>query len=337
MSAYLGLRLGLYEALRRHGPVTAAQLAGQADIDGRYAQEWLEQQAAAGIVDVDDAGKPAATRIYTLPAGHAEALTDPDSPYYVAPLAVFPVGGIAGVLPQLLDAYRTGTGVRYAQYGTGLRGGQGGLNRSVYVNELAGWIRAALPHVHDVLSSRGGRIADIACGSGWSSIALARAYPQVEVDGFDADPGSVEDACANAASEYVADRVHFSLRDAAEPGLAGRYDLVCILDALHDMARPVDVLRNCRELVAERGAPVLLMEPRVAEVFTAPARDVERFMHAVSLLHCLPAGRCEQPSAATGAMIRPSIVRAYASQAGFTDTTILPVQHTFHRLYRLLP
>jgi 2-polyprenyl-3-methyl-5-hydroxy-6-metoxy-1,4-benzoquinol methylase len=334
MTAYLGINLGLYDALSGAGAITPARLAELAGIAPRYAREWLEQQAAAGIVEVDDVRKAAEERAYTLPDGHADALTNPDSPYYVAPLAVFPVGGIAGVLPQLIDAYRAGTGVGYAEYGAALRGGQGGLNRSVFVNELAGWIRTALPDVHRTLRS-GGRVADIACGSGWSSIAIARAYPEIEVHGYDLDATSVEDATANAKDAGVADRVRFEVRDVAEGVGTDGYDLVCLLDALHDMARPVEVLTACRLLAGDRGS-VLLMEPRVGERFTAPAKDVERFMYSVSLLHCLPSGLAEQPSAATGAMIRPPIVRDYARRAGFADARALPVEHTFHRLYRLV-
>lgn len=334
MTAYLGINLGLYDAMAGRGALTAAELADAAGIDVRYAREWLEQQAAAGIVEVDHVRRAPAERAYTLPDGHAQALTDPDSPYYVAPLAVFPVGGIAGVLPQLIEAYRAGTGVGYAEYGAALRGGQGGLNRSVFVNELAGWIATALPDVHRVLSA-GGRVADVACGSGWSSIAIARAYPGITVHGFDLDTASIEDARANAVDAGVADRTTFEVADVADVADQGRFDLVCLLDALHDMARPVEVLSACRRLASDGGA-VLLMEPRVAERFTAPAKEVERFMYSVSLLHCLPSGLAEQPSAATGAMIRPPIVRDYARRAGFADVRALPVEHTFHRLYRLV-
>jgi len=335
MTAYLGVQLGLYDALAP-APATAQRLAELAGIAPRYAREWLEQQAAAGIVEVDDPHREPEERVYRLPPGHADALTNPDSPHYVAPMAVFPVGGIAGVLPELMKAYQAGTGVPYSTYGASLRGGQGGLNRSVFVNELGGWLRSALPDLHLRLRAPESRIADIACGSGWSSITLARTYPRARVDGFDLDDASIADARDNAAEAGLSDRLRFAVHDAAATP-PGDYDLVCVLDALHDMARPVEVLASCREMVAARAGTVLLMEPRVGEEFTAPAREVERFMYAVSLLHCLPAGLSEQPSAATGAMIRPSVVRRYAAEAGFANVTVLPVEHTFHRLYRLTP
>lgn len=333
MTAYLGLRLGLYAELSTGGPATAPDLADRAGIAPRYAREWLEQQAACGIVTVDDCTAAADDRRYTLPAGHAEALTDPDSPFSIAPLVVLPIGGMASVLPQLIEAYRSGEGLPYSGYGEALRGGQAGLNKTVFEHHLPGWIAETLPDVHATLRAGGARIADVACGSGWSSIALARTYPDARVDGLDLDTESIVDARRNALAAGVADRVEFAARDAADPDLAGRYQLVCVFDALHDMARPVPVLRACRALLAPGGI-VLLMEPNVGERFTAPAPDAERFQYAVSVLHCLPVGMSEQPSAATGTVMRPDTVRAYAAEAGLR-VRVLPVRHAFHRLYRL--
>jgi 2-polyprenyl-3-methyl-5-hydroxy-6-metoxy-1,4-benzoquinol methylase len=237
------------------------------------------------------------------------------------------------VLPRLLEAFRTGEGVAYAEYGPDFRGGQAGLNQPVFLHALPGWVRTCLPTLDARLSADGGRIADVACGGGWSSIALAGAYPKVRVDGFDLDPASVADARANAEAAGLADRVTFEVRDAADPALCARYDLVCVFDSLHDMAQPVDVLRACRGLRAE-GGTVLLLEPNAGHAFTAPAGEVERFLYAVSVLHCLPVGLSTQPSAATGTVMRPATLRAYAREAGFADVEILPVQHQFHRLYQ---
>ncbi|MEU2949644.1 class I SAM-dependent methyltransferase [Streptomyces xanthochromogenes] len=335
MTAYLGLRLGLYDALAEGGPATAPELAERAGIAPRYAREWLEQQAAAGILIAQSGEVPPDQRVFTLPAGHAEALTDPGSLFSIAPLVLLPIGGMASVLPLLIEAFRTGEGIAYERFGPELRGGQAGLNRSVFQHQLAGWIAATLPAVHAALGGEGGVVADVACGSGYSSIALAQAYPKARVHGLDLDERSVSDARENAREAGVADRVTFEVRDAGDRDLAGRYDLVCVFDALHDMARPVEVLRSCRALLAPGGS-VLLMEPNVGERFTAPASETERFQYAVSLLHCLPVGMAEQPSAATGTVMRPGTVRAYASEAGFAKVRVLPVRHTFHRLYQLL-
>ena len=325
MTMYLGVQLGLYDVLAQ-GPLTPAELAGKAGIGERYAREWLEQQAASGIVEVRN-GR------FELPEGHKLALADRTSPYYIAPLTVLPVGGISPALPQLMEAMRQGKGLPYDAYGEAMRVAQSGMNKPVFEHQLPQWIRSAMPDVHQALRATGAAIADVGCGTGTSSLVLARTYPQARVHGFDLDATAIETARATIPSNV--DRIRFEARDiAGHTEGAGAYDLVCIFDALHDMPRPVDVLRACRALL-KPGGSVLLMEPKAGERFTAPASEMERFIYTVSVLHCLPVGLMEQPSAGTGAVLRPETLRRYASAAGFSRTAVLDVDHRFHRLYRL--
>ncbi|WP_228453483.1 class I SAM-dependent methyltransferase [Streptomyces alkaliterrae] len=339
MTCFLGLELGLYEALRRTGPATAARVAEESGLDARMVREWLEQQSCAGVLTVDAPGAPPEARRFTLPPAHAEALLDADSPNWIAPLVVMPIGGMAAVLPRLVEAYRNRRGLPYAAYGEALRGGQAGLNRGVFEHHLPGWIGRHLPDIDARLRVPGGSIADVACGSGLSTLALARMFPDAEVHGLDLDEASIRDAEANLAAtdpaEGLRERVRFRAGDAGEAGRTGEagHTLVCVFDALHDMSAPVDVLRACRRLMAPGGA-VLLMEPSVGERFTPVAPDSERFHYAVSVLHCLPVGMSRTPSAATGTVMRPDTVRAYAAEAGL-DTSVIDVGHPFHRLYRL--
>ncbi|MFG2103304.1 class I SAM-dependent methyltransferase [Micromonospora echinaurantiaca] len=338
MTVYLGVRLGLYEALAK-GPATAAEFADRAGVAPRYATEWLEQQAAAGIVTVDDVTVPADRRRYTLPEGHRLALADTGGPWAVAPLSVLPVGGIAPALPRLAEAMRTGTGVPPDAYGAALRAAQAGMNRSVFTDLLPGWLRGALPDVHQALRRPGAAIADVGCGTGTSTLVLARTYPLARVHGFDRDADALATARA-AVPAAAAERVRFTAADLADhsdpadPAGAAGFDLVCVLDALHDMARPVEVLAACRAMLKPTGA-VLLMEPRAAERFTAPADETERFIYTVSLLHCLPQSLVDEGSVGTGAVLRPETVRRHATAAGFARVTVLDVAHRFHRLYRL--
>jgi len=178
------------------------------------------------------------------------------------------------------------------------------------------------------------RVADIGMGLGWSSIALAEGYPNIQVDGFDLDTASVEAASANAATSAAADRVKFHVRDAGDPALAGQYDLAMAIECIHDMPNPVSVLRAMRRLVGNRG-PVLVVDEEVADRFIAPGDDVERYMYGFSILHCLPVGMVDQPSVATGTVIREATMRHYAEEAGFTQIELLPVEHDFFRFYRL--
>jgi len=337
LTVELGVRLGLYEALRDRGDCTTAELADAAGISERYAREWLEQQAVAGIITVDDPSQPAETRRYALPAGVEDVLLEPESLRFSASIGGFLVS-FASVLDEVVDAYRTGGGVSYDRYGLAMRDSQAAFNRPLFTNVLAQeWLPNALPELHRRLSSdEPSRVADLGCGVGWSSIAIARGYPNCRVDGIDSDAASIEAANKYAADAGLANRLTFHQHGASEPAPEGAYDAVFIFEALHDMAQPVAVLEAARRMLADGGV-CIVMDEKVADEFVAPGDEVERFMFAASVLHCLPAGMAEQPSAGTGTMLRRPIIERYATEAGFAGAEDLDVEHDFFRLYRLAP
>jgi len=328
LAVHLGDRLGLYDALREHGALTPAELAETTGTNERYAREWLEHQAVGGILTVEEGD---GARRYTLPPGHDEVLCDRDSLAYMAAFARMTVG-MAVPLPSVLEAFRTGAGVPYAEYPEDFLLGQGAMNRVQFVTLLGREWLPSIPDVHERLQA-GGRVADLACGTGWSSIAIARAYPDAAVHGYDSDPASIAEARATAAVEGLDRRVRFEVADVAELG-EGDFDLVLVIEALHDMSRPVDALAAMRRLAGDGGAMVVVDE-RAAEAFTAPGDDVERMLYGWSILHCLPVGMAEQPSAATGTAMRPDTLRRYAAEAGLADVEVLPIENDFWRFYRL--
>jgi hypothetical protein len=232
-SVYLGAELGLYRALVQNGPLTADGLAGAAGIAPRYAREWLEQQAVAGLLDVDDPDVDAAERRYRLPDEHARVLSSAEDAAHVAPFAHMIVG-IGQVLPRVVDAYRTGGGVSYHAYGRDFRHGQGHINRPAFTDELPNEWLAAMPDVVARLRAGGVRVADVGCGQGWSTIALARAFPAAGIEGLDADDASIAEARRHAAEAGVGDRARFRAGDASELAQHGPYDLILIIEALHD-------------------------------------------------------------------------------------------------------
>lgn len=329
---YLGRRLGLYHALLDGGAQTAGELARRAGVAERYAREWLEQQAVAGFVTVDDATQHAVHRRYRLPAGHAVVLLDDEHPAHVAPIAEMLVG-TACALPAVLDAYRSGDGVPYERYGADFRRGQGALNRPVFVHDLTGSWLPAVPDLHRRLAAQPpARVADIGCGVGFSTIALARAFPHALVTGYDLDAGSIAEASAHAADAGVT--VSFARRDAAAVAADGPFELIVIVQALHDMARPGDVLAALRPALAPGGS-MLIAEPRAAEHFAAPGELTERLFYGFSTVHCLPAA-CADPAAhATGTCLRPDVVKELAASAGFADCEVLRIDHPLLRVYRL--
>ena len=333
---YLGDRLNLYRTLAEAGPLTSSGLADKAGIHERYAREWLEQQAATGILDVDDVEAGELDRRYTLPAGHDEALLDETSLNYAGPFGRFIVA-VGSPIDELLAAFRSGDGVPYEAYGADLYEGQEAFTRPMFESLLGSEWFPAVTEVHGrLLADPPARVADVACGCGWSSIAIARAYPLVRVDGIDLDTASIGKARRNVVGTGVEERVAFHERDAADPAMVGQYELVTIFEALHDMSRPVDVLAALRGMLVDGGC-VIVGDERTEDSFSAPGSDLERLYYGFSILHCLPVGMVGDDPAGTGTVMRTATVRRYADDAGFGGFEVLPIENDFWRFYRLTP
>jgi 2-polyprenyl-3-methyl-5-hydroxy-6-metoxy-1,4-benzoquinol methylase len=332
LTVYLGDTLGLYRALRKRGAMTAPELAKEAGILPRYAREWLEQQAAAGIVTVDDATAEPDERRYELPEGHVEPLLDPESPYAIAGFCKSFVA-VAGVMPELVSAFRSGGQVPWDAYGRDMIEAQGDFNRSWLVGSFGTEYLPSIPDLHERLSS-GAKVADVACGVGWAAISLARAYPNVTVDGFDLDEPSIELARRNAAGTGVEDRVTFETRNAADPALEGAYDVATVIEAIHDLSQPVAVLGAIRQML-KPGGTLIVADERTEDAFMAPASETERLFYAYSVLCCLPSAMDDPSSAATGTVMRRDTFERYAKEAGFDAVSVLPIEHDFLRFYRL--
>ena len=331
-SVYVGDVLGLYEIVRGRESVSASELAAAAGIDERYAREWLEGQGAAGVLEVEYGDVPR----FRLPAGYAETLLDASSLMYGAPIARSVVAAIRPI-DTLLETIRRGGGIPYADYGDDMHEGQAAFTRPMFERLLGSQWLPGVPEVHERLSSDPpARVADIACGQGRSTIEIARAYPNVVVDGIDSDEASIDGARSHVASSGLEDRVTFHARDAAGGELTGPYDLITIFEALHDMSYPVAVLKSARRALTDDGV-VLIGDERTEDAFTAPASELERLYYGFSLFHCLPVGMVGEGAAGTGTVIRPATVSRYAAEAGFSSCEILPIENDFWRFYLLRP
>lgn len=317
---YVGERLGLYRALADAGALSASAFATATGMHERYAREWLEQQAVAGVLAVTAAsGVP---RQFSLPAAHATVLLDQHSLAYTAPLARMVVA-MASQMPELLVAYRSGGGVGWSEFGADARDAQGDVNRPWFELALAPAL-ASVPTVHALLSRADARIADIGCGHGWSSIALARAYPDAVVEGFDVDAIALA-AARSHASDLAS--VVFTAADAASLAErpANEFDVAFIFEALHDMPHPIALLRALHHAV-KPGGMVVIMDEAVADAFAPNGDEIERVMYGYSLFMCLPDGMSTPVSAQTGTVMRRPVLEGYARAAGFAGAEVLPIE-----------
>jgi SAM-dependent methyltransferase len=155
------------------------------------------------------------------------------------------VPSIAGALPKLIEAFRTGGGVPLEDYGMDFVEAQGFGTRPMFINDyVSKWI-PALPDIESRLKN-GGRVAEVGCGIGWSAVALAKGFPKVQIDAIDPDEASIQEARRNAEESGVASQITFHQATIEEASCQAPYDLVTAFECLHDMAYPVSALQPMR-------------------------------------------------------------------------------------------
>jgi SAM-dependent methyltransferase len=303
----MGDRLGLYKALAT-APATPAELAKRTETTERYVREWLNGQAAAGYVSYD-----AATQKFSLPAEHALALTDAQSPAFVPGL--FQVtAAIWNAEPRVAERFRSGEGLPWGEQHPCLFEGTERFFRSGYIGQL---VSSWLPSLDGVTAKleAGARVADVGCGLGASTILMAKAYPRSRFWGFDSHAVSIETARKRAADAGVADRVVFEVAKSTDfPGKD--YDLVACFDCLHDMEDPVGAARHVRESLAQDGT-FMIVEPFAGDTPEDNHNPVGRVFYAASTMICVPHSLSQQ-GPALGAQAGEARLREVANAGGLT-------------------
>ena len=307
-AAAIGDDLGLYRAMADGEPVTPASLAERTGTYERYVREWLLNQAAGGYVAYDPA-----TGTYMLPPEQATALTDENSPAYVA-------GGFklllaaAKAAPRVAQAFRTGGGLAWEAHDPDLFDGTERFFRPGYAaNLVSSWI-PALDGVQAKLEACA-TVADVGCGHGEPTILMAQAYPRSRFFGFDTHARSIERARRAAADTGVAERVVFEIADAAAfPGSS--YDLVAYFDAFHDLGDPVAAAHHAHERLAPDGT-LLLVEPAAGETVEDNLHPLGRLFAGGSLLICVPHALATGQTA-LGSQGSERQLRELVAAAGFT-------------------
>jgi len=319
----IGHRLGLYRSLAE-GPATAEQFADRTGYALRYLTEWLRNQAAGGYISYD-----AATGEFFLTDEQAFCLADPNGPNFSA---VFLIGlGYLRAEPMITDAFRTGAGVAWHEHHEDVFTGCDAFYRPGYVAELVpNWI-PALDGVEARLTA-GGRIADLGCGLGSSSILMAEAFPRSSVIGSDYHETSIDLAGKKAAAAGVADRVTFEVAT-AQTFTGSDFDLVTTFDALHDMGDPVGAARRVHQALAPDGT-WLLVEPNASDLVEENLNPVGRLYYAGSTFLCVPNALSQPGGYALGAQAGESAIRDIATDAGFTRFRCV-AQSPFNRVYEI--
>lgn len=304
----IGDKLGLYKAMADSTPTTPAKLATKTKTDERYVREWLNANAAGGYLTYD-----AATQTYTLPPEQAFALAIEDSPAFL-PGAFQIIGSIMRDESTITDAFRTGRGVGWHEHNDELFQGTERFFRPNYAaNLISQWI-PALTGVKEKLEA-GGKVADVGCGHGSSTILMAKAFPKSTFFGFDYHPASIEWARKAAKTAGVADRITFEVASAKD--YPGSYDLVTFFDCLHDMGDPAGASAHVRSTVAEGGS-WMIVEPFANDKVEDNLNPVGRIYYSASTMICTPASRSQEVGLALGAQAGEARMREVVLSGGFS-------------------
>ncbi len=308
--AVIGDQLGLYKALAGSDPLTPEALAEKTGTHPRYVREWLSAQAASGYVDYERS-----TGKFMLNPEQVAAFAQDYSPAFVQGGFQIAQAGMLAI-PRAVENFKTGRGMGWGEHAGCLFHGTERFFRSAYIGHLVTDWLPALDGVCEKLES-GGRVADVGCGLGASTLLMAQKYPRSEFVGFDVHARSVELARERAQALGLGERVRFEVARATDFSGAG-YDLVTHFDCLHDMGDPVGAARHVRRTLAP-GGTWMLVEPFAGDTLEENLNPVGRVYYCASTLLCVPASLADGgPGLALGAQAGETRLRTVVNEGGFS-------------------
>ena len=308
LMAYIGDQVGVYKALEDLGGCSHEELATKTGLDSRYLREWLSANAALGYIDYVPS-----TDKFSLSPEQAALLSHESEPTCMQGFFQAVVGQFA-THDKAVDTFSSGEGRSWGDHHGCCFCGTDRFFRTAYdANLVTNWI-PALEGIDGKLKS-GGKIADVGCGQGSSSLIMARAYPASKVVGFDFHGPSIEQAKEKAANQGV-DNVEFEVSAAKEISVGG-FDLVCIFDALHDMGDPVGAARQAAEMLKPDGT-FMVVEPLAGDSLGDNLNLLAGIFYGFSTTVCVPTSRSQEVGLCLGAQAGEKRLTEVLKEAGFS-------------------
>lgn len=322
--AAIGDQLGLFRALAEYGALTAAELADRTQVDERYAREWLGGMTAATYVGYD----PATDRFVLAPET-VPVLAQEAGPVFFGGTFQM-LRGMSSVYDELVEAFRTGGGVRQDAYHPDMWDGLERFTAGWFENLLVQEWLPALPEVRALLEG-GADVADVGCGRARGLVKLAQAFPSSRYVGFDAFAGTIDAARAVVARAGVADRVRIEHADASQT-LPGSYDVVFTFDVIHDAVDPAGLLRRIRASLKPGGRYVCL-DINASHHLAENIHPLGALFHGCSVLYCLTTSLAHGGTGLGTVGFNEHLAREMCTEAGFSSFRRVPMDNPFNNLY----
>lgn len=315
----LGHRCGLFDAMAGAAPTTSGHLAERCGLDERYVREWLGAMTASGIVDMDPAHAT-----YTLPDEHAALITR----HGEANLAVYAqfIPLLGKVEDDVLECFRRGGGVpyeRYARFHEVMAEDSG----QTVLPALFDHILPLAPGLTERLE-QGIEVLDVGCGRGRALMLMAERFPESSFTGYDLSEEAIDWARRQAADKGL-DNVRFDVRDVSDLDATaeeGRYRLITTFDAVHDQAKPLNVLKGIRRSLDDDGVYIAQDIRGTSHHHTDADLPLGPFLYAVSTMHCMTVSLA-QGGEGLGTMWGAERVRDYMRRAGFSSVEQHQLEH----------
>jgi 2-polyprenyl-3-methyl-5-hydroxy-6-metoxy-1,4-benzoquinol methylase len=325
---HLGLRLGLFEAMRGRSAVSVDALARTSGLHRRWVLEWLRQQTASGVIEYVDEER------FRLTDEMAELLLDDAYTGYLGWLFGAPVVG-AG-LDRLVEAFRTGLGMSWDDHGEA-GAHMVATSTSAQHRLLA---TAVLPLMENVVErlARGAEALDVGCGSGVAITELARAFPRSTFVGIDPSATAL-DRARMLVREAGLDNVELRLGSAEELADPGRFDFAMVLDCMHDMTHPQQAMAAVRRALKDDGA-WLVKDIRCQDTLKQNLEHpMGAMLYGVSIAFCMSSSMSKPDGAGLGTLgFSAARAREMAQAAGFRRFRVLDYEDDpLNSFYELRP
>jgi ubiquinone/menaquinone biosynthesis C-methylase UbiE len=320
LMASIGHRTGLFDAMSALPPSTSEEIAKKAGLDERYVREWLGAMVTGGVVELDPSyGK------YHLPPEHAACLTRASAADNMAVFSQY-IAVLGGVEDAIVECFHKGGGVPYEKFPRFHAVMAEDSGQSV-LSSLESHILSLIPGLTDRLAE-GIRVLDVGCGSGRIMNRLAELYPDSRFTGIDISMEAIGKAREEAKKKGLRN-IEFVVRDltgfdATAP--PGEYDLVTTFDAVHDQARPQDVLKGIHRALKDDGWYLMQDIRGSSHVHKNIDHPIGTFLYTVSAMHCMTVSLA-QGGEGLGAMWGEEKAREYLSKAGFRDVQTNRLAH----------
>ena len=315
----IGHRTGLFDTMAELGWVTSAELATHAALNERYVREWLGAMATGGIVSVDSDDR------YLLPAEHAAHLMRAARADNLAVFAQY-IGELGSVENDIVNCFRYGGGVPYERYKRFHEVMAEDSGQSV-LPALEGAILELVPGLKEKLAA-GIRVLDAGCGRGRALVQLAERFPKSEFVGIDLSAAAIVNAREQAAKRGLRN-VQFiaaDLSDFHQEAALNHYDLVFTFDAVHDQARPLNLLKGIRRTLKQDGVYVMQDIHGHSHVHGNLDNPLAPLLYTVSCMHCMSVSLA-QGGDGLGAMWGREKAQEMLREAGFTQIDIQRLDH----------